>query len=148
MLEAIIQMPNNLFYNTGITTYIWLLSNNKAVERRGKVQLIDASDLYEKLRKNLGNKNCKFTHKNITQIMNCYNNMTVCEKSDDNKLASLVFDNNDFGYYKVTIERPKRLVAQFTEEAVEELRFDKSVREPMKWAYEQWGDNKIVRAHV
>ncbi len=141
MLEAIIQMPNNLFYNTGITTYIWLLSNNKAVERRGKVQLIDASDLYEKLRKNLGNKNCKFTPKNITQIMNCYNNMTVCEKSDDNKLASLVFDNNDFGYYKVTIERPKRLVAQFSEEAVEELRFDKSVREPMKWAYEQWGGN-------
>ena len=141
MLEAIVQLPNNLFYNTGITTYIWLLSNNKAASRRGKVQLIDASDLYEKLRKNLGNKNCQFTYKNIAQIMECYDNMSVCEKSDDNKLASLVFDNSDFGYYKVTIERPKRLVAQFTQEAVEELRFDKSVKEPMKWAYQQWGES-------
>lgn len=140
LLEAIIQLPNNLFYNTGITTYIWLLSNNKPADRRGKVQLIDASDLYEKLRKNLGNKNCAFTPENIAQIMDCYNSMANCEKSDDNKLGSLVFDNSDFGYYKVTIERPKRLAAQFTAEAVEELRFDKSVGAPMKWAFAKWGD--------
>lgn len=140
MLEAIIQLPNNLFYNTGITTYIWLLSNNKSAARKGKVQLIDAGDLYEKLRKNLGSKNCQFTTDNIAQIMDCYNTMAVCEKSDTLKLASLVFDNSDFGYYKVTIERPKRLVAQFTDEAVEELRFDKTIREPMKWAYTQWGE--------
>lgn len=140
LLEAIIQLPNNLFYNTGITTYIWLLSNNKPADRRGKVQLIDASDLYEKLRKNLGNKNCAFTPENIAQIMDCYNSMANCEKADDNKLGSLVFDNSDFGYYKVTIERPKRLAAQFTAEAVEELRFDKSVGAPMKWAFAKWGD--------
>lgn len=141
LLEAIIQMPNNLFYNTGITTYIWLLSNNKSAARKGKVQLIDASDLYEKLRKNLGNKNCEFTAANIRQIMECYDTMANTEKSDTRKLGSLVFDNSDFGYYKVTIERPKRLAAQFTAEAVEELRFDKSVRAPMKWAYAKWGES-------
>lgn len=140
MLEAIIQLPNNLFYNTGITTYIWLLSNNKAPQRKGKVQLIDASDLYEKMRKNLGSKNCQFSAENVASILSCYNEMAICEKSDEQKLGSLVFDNSDFGYYKVTIERPKRLKAQFTEEAIEELRFDKSVREPMQWAYAQWGD--------
>ena len=64
-LEAIIQLPNNLFYNTGITTYIWLLSNNKADKRKGKVQLLDASGLYRKLRKNLGNKNCEFAPEHI-----------------------------------------------------------------------------------
>ncbi|HBW7419323.1 TPA: N-6 DNA methylase, partial [Klebsiella pneumoniae] len=60
MLDAIVQLPNNLFYNTGITTYIWVLNNNKPASRKGKVQLIDASLLYRKLRKNLGNKNCEF----------------------------------------------------------------------------------------
>lgn len=140
LLEAIIQMPNNLFYNAGITTYIWLLSNKKAENRKGRVQLIDAGDLYEKLRKNLGNKNCRFTPENIGQIMDCYLAMTDVEKTGDSKIASQVFDNADFGYYKVTIERPKRLTVQFTKEAIDELRFDKSLREPMHWAYEAYGD--------
>lgn len=140
LLEAIIQMPNNMFYNTGITTYIWLLSNKKSENRKGKIQLIDASELYEKLRKNLGNKNCKFSPQNIEQIMACYHAMTICEKSPKSKIASMVFDNSDFGYYKVTIERPKRLVAQFTTEAIDALRFDRLLREPMQWAYAQWGD--------
>jgi len=69
LLEAIIQLPNNLFYNTGITTYIWLLSNHKAQPRKGKVQLIDASRLYRKLRKNLGNKNCEFAPEHIQTIV-------------------------------------------------------------------------------
>jgi len=73
LLEAIIQMPNNLFYNTGITTYIWLLSNNKPAQRQGKVQLIDASLLFRKLRKNLGNKNCEFAPKHIQQIVHSKN---------------------------------------------------------------------------
>lgn len=140
LLEAIIQMPNNLFYNTGISTYIWLLSNNKSEQRKGKVQLIDASDLYEKLRKNLGNKNCQFTAQNITQIMDTYNGLLTSEKTDEQRIASMMFDNADFGYYKVTIERPKRLVAQFTADAIAQLRFDKALREPMQWAYQQWGD--------
>lgn len=68
-LEAIIQLPNNLFYNTGITTYIWVLSNNKAAHRKGKVQLIDASELYQKLRKNLGAKNCEFSAEHIDSTL-------------------------------------------------------------------------------
>ncbi len=140
LLEAVVQLPNNIFYNTGITTYIWLLSNNKSANRKGKVQLIDASELYVKLRKNLGNKNCQFAEQNIVQIMDCYSSMTTMERSDEHKIGSIVFDNSDFGYYKVAVERPKRLVAQFTDEAIEELRYDKSIREPMMWAYSRFGD--------
>ncbi len=145
-LDVIIQMPNNLFYNTGITTYIWVLSNNKAPERKGKVQLIDAGQLYRKLRKNLGNKNCEFAPKHIAEILNVYNAMETVEAREINvenltgTVSAQVFDNKYFGYYKVTIERPKRLKAQFTDEHIAELRFDKSLREPMMWAYECYGD--------
>ena len=72
LLEAIIQLPNNMFYNTGITTYIWLLSNSKGKQRQGKVQLIDASQLYRKLRKNLGDKNCEFSPEHIQEIVQIY----------------------------------------------------------------------------
>lgn len=140
MLESIIQMPNNLFYNTGITTYIWLLSNNKAQHRKGKVQLIDAGQLYRKLRKNLGAKNCEFAPEHITQIVNTYRDMLPIERQGEEGIGCQVFDNSDFGYYKVTIERPKRLKSQFTPERITELRFDKSLREPMAWAYETFGD--------
>ncbi|MBV8252422.1 MAG: SAM-dependent DNA methyltransferase [Chitinophaga sp.] len=145
-LEAIVQMPNNLFYNTGITTYIWLLSNNKAAHRKGKVQLIDAGLMYRKLRKNLGAKNCEFAPEDITEISRVYRNMEVVERrinsdtQEEEGIASKVFDNSDLGYYKVTIERPKRLKAQFTEERLATLRFEKSIREPMEWAYEQFGE--------
>lgn len=139
-LEAIIQMPNNLFYNTGITTYIWLLSNNKAAHRKGKVQLIDAGQLFRKLRKNLGNKNCEFAPEHINEIVKNYLAMEPVERKEEEGIASQIFDNSDFGYYKVTIERPKRLKAQFSEERIAELRFDKSLREPMAWAYETFGD--------
>jgi type I restriction enzyme M protein len=140
MLECIIQMPNNLFYNTGITTYIWLLSNNKAQHRKGKVQLIDAGQLYRKLRKNLGAKNCEFAPEHITQIVDTYRDMLPLERQGDEGIGCQVFDNSDFGYYKVTIERPKRLKAQFTAERIAELRFDKTLREPMAWAYETFGE--------
>jgi type I restriction enzyme M protein len=139
-LEAIIQMPNNLFYNTGITTYIWLLSNKKAPERKGKVQLIDAGQLYRKLRKNLGNKNCEFAPEHIREIVSVYDQMLPVERQGEEGIASKVFDNTDFGYYKVTIERPKRLKAQFTKERINSLRFDKALREPMEWAYEEFGE--------
>ncbi|MGB5929139.1 MAG: N-6 DNA methylase, partial [Cyclobacteriaceae bacterium] len=140
LLEAIIQMPNNLFYNTGITTYIWLLSNNKAEARRDRVQLIDASQLYRKLRKNLGNKNCEFAPGHIREIMEVYRSMDTVERQGDEGIASQVFDNADFGYYKVTIERPKRLKAQFTDQRIEALRFDKRLREPMQYAWDTWGE--------
>ncbi|MFA0963559.1 N-6 DNA methylase [Roseivirga sp. BDSF3-8] len=139
-LEAIIQMPNNLFYNTGITTYIWLLSNNKTAARKGKVQLIDASQLYRKLRKNLGNKNCEFAPEHIREIMDVYRSMDTVERQGEEGIASQVFDNADFGYYKVTIERPKRLKAQFTDERIEALHFDKRLREPMQYAWDTWGE--------
>jgi len=141
LLDAIIQLPNNLFYNTGITTYIWLLSNNKAEHRRGKVQLIDANDLYSKLRKNLGDKNCELEPKHISKIMEVYEKFEECdEEVDGRKISSKLFDNSDFGYYKVNIERPKRLKAQFRDELIETLRFDKTLEEPMRWCLQEFGD--------
>ncbi|MGO4771109.1 N-6 DNA methylase [Flavobacterium sp. W22_SRS_FK3] len=139
-LEAIVQMPNNLFYNTGIATYIWILSNNKTANRKGKVQLIDAGQLYRKLRKSLGNKNCEFAPEHITEIVKTYTDLKPIERSTDDSIASKVFDNSDFGYHKVTIERPKRLKAQFTKERIEELRYDKSLKEAMVYAYETYGE--------
>jgi type I restriction enzyme M protein len=144
-LEAIVQMPNNLFYNTGITTYIWILSNNKTKNRKGKVQLIDAGLLFRKLRKNLGNKNCEFAPEHIREIVSVYEKMQAVDRvinsetKEEQGIASKLFDNTDFGYYKVTIERPKRLKAKFTTERIAELRFDKILREPMAWAYETFG---------
>ena len=140
-LEAIVQLPNNLFYNTGITTYIWILSNNKSTNRKGKVQLIDAGQLYRKLRKNLGNKNCELAPENISEIVKTYTELTAIERASDDSIAAKVFDNSDFGYHKVTIERPKRLKAQFTAERIAELRFDKSLKEAMVYAYETFGES-------
>ena len=145
-LEAIVQMPNNLFYNTGITTYIWILSNDKSKNRKGKVQLIDAGLLFRKLRKNLGNKNCEFAPEHIREIVSVYEKMLAVDRvinsetKEEQGIAAKLFDNTDFGYYKVSIERPKRLKAQFTAERIAELRFDKSLREPMAWAYETFGE--------
>ena len=148
-LEAIVQLPNNLFYNTGITTYIWILSNNKTENRRGKVQLIDGGQLFRKLRKNLGNKNCELAPEHISEIVKTYTNLDAIERNGDNTIASKVFDNADLGYYKVTIERPKRLKAQFTPERIAELRYDKSIKEAMTYAYETYGDEvyKSISTH-
>lgn len=145
LLEAIIQLPNNLFYNTGITTYIWLLNNNKPTYRKGKVQLIDASLLYRKLRKNLGNKNCEFAPEHIEQITQAFIDMasidrTLDESNDPIGIAAKVFDNQEFGYYKVNIERPDRRKAQFTEERIAELRFDKALKEPMQYIFTTYGE--------
>jgi type I restriction enzyme M protein len=132
-LEAIIQLPNNLFYNTGITTYIWLLSNNKPAHRRGWVQLIDASSLFRKLRKNLGAKNCELAPEHIETITRLHQEMV---ESDISRL----FRNEAFGYYKATVERPLRLAAQFTPERIAWLRFVPALQEPMAWAYAEWGE--------
>ena len=145
MLDAIVQLPNNLFYNTGITTYIWLLNNNKPESRKGKVQLIDASLLYRKLRKNLGNKNCEFAPEHIEQITRAYLDCAAIEREldangDPTGIASQVFRNEDFGYYKVTIERPDRRKAQFTAERIAGLRFDKQLSEVMEHLYTEYGD--------
>ncbi|MBP3220932.1 MAG: SAM-dependent DNA methyltransferase [Neisseriaceae bacterium] len=138
LLEAIIQLPNNIFYNTGITTYIWLLSNNKAKHRKGKVQLIDANELYTKLRKNLGEKNCELTKEHIARIVKT---LLDCENLPrQNGLASQVFNNQDFGYYKVAINRPDRRKVQITEDAIAPLRFDKGLILPMQFLYQQLGE--------
>lgn len=138
-LEAIVQLPNNLFYNTGITTYIWLLNNNKPEHRKGKVQLIDANNLYRKLRKNLGNKNCEFAPEHIALITRAH--LENWESAPEDSLLKVrQFDNEDFGYYKVNIERPKRLKAQFSKEALDTLRFDKGLQIPMQALYETYGD--------
>ncbi|QPO46055.1 SAM-dependent DNA methyltransferase [Enterobacter hormaechei] len=145
MLDAIVQLPNNLFYNTGITTYIWVLNNHKPEARKGKVQLIDASLLYRKLRKNLGNKNCEFAPEHITEITDTYLACMDVERALDANndpvgIASKVFSNDDFGYYKVTIERPDRRKAKFTQDAIAPLRFDKQLSEVMEHVYAEHGE--------
>jgi type I restriction enzyme M protein len=150
MLDTIIQLPNNLFYNTGITTYIWLLSNAKPEARQGKVLLIDANLLYRKLRKNLGDKNCEFSDEHIEEITGAYLNFELIERELDANnnpvgIAVQVFDNEDFGYHKVSIERPDRRRAAFSEERIAPLRFDKALREPMEWLYGEHGE-KVYEA--
>ena len=99
LVEAIIALPNNMFYNTGIGTFIWLLSNRKEARRKGKIQLIDATSLKSPLRKNLGQKNCEFTPEIRHQILDVYMNFEENEYSK-------IFDNSAFGYWKVTVNRP------------------------------------------
>jgi type I restriction enzyme M protein len=100
LVEAIIALPENMFYNTGIGTYIWVLSNRKEGQRRGKVQLIDATGIKSPLRKNLGNKNCEFTHELRQQIADLY---IAFEENEYSKILS----NSSFGHWKVTVLRPK-----------------------------------------
>ena len=145
MLEAVVQLPNNLFYNTGITTYIWLLNNNKPESRQGVVQLIDANLLYKNIRKNLGDKNCELLPEHIEEITNSYldcseTNRKVDPNNNPVGLASKVFGNSDFGYYRVNIERPDRRKAKFTREAIAHLRFDKTLSEVMEYIFIENGD--------
>lgn len=101
LLEAVIALPNQLFYNTGISTYVWVISNHKPEKRRGKVQLINAVDFFKKMSKSLGNKRNEITKKQIAEITEIYGNFNPSE-------FSKIFDNKAFGYAKVTVERPER----------------------------------------
>lgn len=102
LLEAIVALPNDIFYNTGIATYIWVLSNKKhGTKREGKVQLINANELYEKRRKALGNKRNDIPESAIAEITRLYGDLAESE-------ISKVFDNAEFGYTKITVERPLR----------------------------------------
>ena len=101
-LEAIVALPLNMFYNTGIATYIWVLTNRKPEHRKGKVQLIDATKWYQPLRKNLGKKNCELGETDIQRICDTF---IVFEETEHSK----IFDNAAFGYQKVTVERPLRI---------------------------------------
>ena len=139
LVDAIIQLPNNIFYNTGIATYVWLLTNKKAKDRKGKVQLIDASQAFEKLRKNQGMRNCTITPAYRDTILKTY--MDFVEKeSDDDKVASKIFDGDDFRFYSVTIERPLRLRSQFNALRIDEMLYDSGELELSKWLYQTYGD--------
>src|ERR687892_2332095 len=108
-LEAIVALPLNIFYNTGIATYIWVLSNRKAEHRRGKVQLIDATSWFRPLRKNLGKKNCELSADDIQRITAAFLSFEETEQSK-------IFPNAAFGYWKITVERPLRLKVDLGEE--------------------------------
>jgi type I restriction enzyme M protein len=119
LLEAIIQLPNDMFYNTGIATYIWVLSNRKEAKRKGKVQLIDASGIYSKMRKGLGSKSNELTESHIQQIADAFKEFQQNE-------ISRIFENDDFAYWSITVERPLRLAWQLTDErlsSIEEIDF-------------------------
>ncbi|MBU1097317.1 MAG: type I restriction-modification system subunit M [Bacteroidetes bacterium] len=137
-LDCIIALPKNIFYNTGIPTYVWIVNNRKPAHRKGKVQLINALELYVKLRKNLGDKNCEMKGEHIDQITKLYMNF---QESDISK----IFPNEYFGYNKITVERPLRLSAKFTKEAIETLRFDNNIADEMTWAYEKFGDDVYTK---
>ncbi len=112
LVEAIIGLPKDMFYNTGIATYIWILSNHKPSERRGKVQLIDATSQFEKLRKNLGDKRAEISQANLETIVRTYHSF---EESDDSR----IFKTTDFGYTTITVEQALRLSWAITPERVE-----------------------------
>lgn len=145
LLEAIIALPNDMFYNTGIATYIWILSNKKAPERRGKVQLIDGSNLYSKMRKSLGSKRNEMSDDDIKTIIRSFGDFEVVDarvldkpeevksnrgrqsanpKAEPAKtFASKIFATHEFGYRRITIERPLRLSAQLSDDSIETLRY-------------------------
>lgn len=102
LVEAVIALPEKMFYNTGIGTYIWVLTNKKEERRKGKIQLIDATSLKSPLRKNMGEKNCELTPELRSEIMDIFIEMKECE-------ISRIFDNHEFGYWSITVERPLRL---------------------------------------
>ncbi len=106
LVEAIIGLPTDMFYNTGISTYIWILSNRKPEERKGKVQLIDASSFWQKMRKSLGSKRKELSTEHIEEITQLFGNFEEAEK--DGKPISRIFRNEDFGYRTITVERPLR----------------------------------------
>ena len=114
-LEAVVALPLNLFYNTGIATYVWVLANRKPVHRRGKVQLIDATAWSRPLRKNLGKKNCELAPDDIERVLSAFMDFKETEQSR-------ILPNAAFGYWKVTVERPLRLRVDLTPEAVGRFR--------------------------
>ena len=161
LLEAIVALPTDMFYNTGIATYIWILSNKKDAERRGKVQLINGVHLHEKMRKSLGSKRNQLSDDGIARITKAFGNFDAIEpidldppadenaaparqtskkKAEKRTFAAKIFDTHEFGYRRITIERPLRLSAQFTDERLETLRFAPGpLNAAMQRVYEQFG---------
>ncbi|WP_305843556.1 type I restriction-modification system subunit M [Photobacterium leiognathi] len=162
LLEGIIALPTDMFYNTGIATYVWVLSNKKASDRKRKVQLIDGSNLCGKMRKSLGSKRNLMSEDDIKLITRTFGNFEVVDARELDKpaeqksnrgrqsstskteapktFASKIFNSTDFGYRRLTIERPLRLSAQITDAAIESLRFaPKPLNAPMERLYNEFG---------
>lgn len=134
MLEAIVAMPENDFYNTGIGTYIWIVTNRKEERRKGYVQLIDATDIKSPLRKNLGKKNCETNEADRNEIVKMLLDFKETKKSK-------IFPNKEFGYYSVTVERPLRLVYENLDEiALPDLK-NKGDVELLQRVVEAWKEN-------
>ncbi|MGI9392084.1 MAG: type I restriction-modification system subunit M [Parvibaculales bacterium] len=133
-LEAIIALPESIFYNTGISTYIWVLTNRKAAARKGKVQLIDATAWYQSLRKNMGKKNCELNETNIQDICKLITHPIKTKQSK-------VLTNEAFGYHKVIVEHPLRLKSQFNKKAIVGLRFNSGEIEARKTIFNEFGEN-------
>src|SRR5690625_4029545 len=114
LVEGIVALPNDLFYNTGISTYIWILTNNKKATRKGEVTLVNAVDMFEKMRKSLGSKRNEISDEQINEIVSMYG------QTEESKHVN-IFNNEDFGYYRVRVERPLRLNFKITKERIETL---------------------------
>jgi len=164
LLEAIVALPTDMFYNTGIATYVWVLSNKKAAPRKGKVQLINGINLCGKMRKSLGSKRNVMDESDIATITRSFGDFEVIQARELDKpteqksnrgrqsanaktaapktFASKIFNTHEFGYRRITIERPLRESYQFSDERIAELRFaPKPLNAVMQWAYAEYGAN-------
>ena len=120
-VEAIIEMPEQLFYNTGISTYVWVVSNNKTPERRGKVQLIDASGLWTEMDKSLGDKRRYLSENQIEEVVRLYDSFRRFKENGEDDDRVQIFDTEDFGYRKIRVERPLRVNLRPSEDRIENL---------------------------
>lgn len=132
-LEAIVALPLNIFYNTGIASYVWVLSNRKTAERRGNVQLIDATKLFQPLRRNLGKRNCEMTADHIRTVVETFEASAASD-------ISVVLPNAHFGYWRIAVERPLRLASQFSQARVDALRFASGHAELRRQLHAEFGD--------
>lgn len=126
LVEAIVALPTDMFYNTGIATYVWILSNHKPAPRRGKVQLIDGSQQFSKMRKSLGSKRQYLDEAQIAALVRIYGQFAATAAADP--IQSKIFPIEAFGYRRITIERPLRLAFQVTEERIKAILADKAVQ--------------------
>jgi type I restriction enzyme M protein len=133
-LEAIVALPLNLFYNTGIATYVWVLTNRKPEHRQGQVQLIDATQWYRPLRKNMGKKNCELATEDIQRICDTF---LAFEETPQSK----IFANAAFGYWKVKVERPLRLRSQLTRARIDTLRYASGDEDIRAALHDELGDD-------
>lgn len=145
MLEAIVALPENMFYNTSIGTFLWVVTNKKDLKRKGKVQLIDATSMKSPLRKNLGDKNCELDSSIRKQIIDLYLAFT-----DADERYSKVFDNEEFGYWSVSIVRPLRLAVEISDDNLELLKKEKDdlLSSLMLKAQKNLGSTRLMNFNV